>query len=141
MNTLKDLKNMEAICEARYAMRQANFAKLIAEENRLREELGRLDAMRHDNRATSLEHVSMQAIGADVIWNGWLGQTKTALNMALAKVLAKKENHISEVRHAFGKLTVVQRLLKDAQIDHNQGLKRSALAAAVKMSLDRRRNQ
>jgi len=141
MTGQKELQQILELCEAGYAMRQAEFARIIAQENRIRQELGRLDAMQEASRAPTLEHLPMRAIGADVIWHGWLGQSKTALNIALAKVLAVKETHIAEVRRAFGKLTAVKHLLKEDQSAQNSKLKRSVLAAAVEMSLAARRDQ
>lgn len=137
MSDIHSLEQMHAICETRHAIRQADFAKLLAEENRLRSELRRLDAMGRDAQTDTLDQVQMQAIGADVIWEGWLGRTKASVNMALARVLAMKEHHLAEVRQAFGKLTVSQQLLKDARAAAAKKVTAKLLSEAIEMSLFR----
>jgi len=129
MKQRRDLAQMQVICEAQYAQKQATFAKLVAEENRLRAELHRLDKMGRDAQTETLEHIPMQAIGADVIWQGWLGRSKTSVNIALARILAMKEHHMAEVRLAYGKLLVTQQLSKDATARHH---KKAAVASLSK---------
>ena len=137
MTASVELNDMLAICEARYVLRQRDFAKLVAEENRIRAEIARLDDMNRAVGGPNVEAADMRAIGADMIWRGWLGRAKTALNLKLAQILAAKEHHLKEVRQAYGKVLVVKEM--QTQI-HTKARKKSlakALSQAVDMSLMR----
>lgn len=110
MSVARDLRDLHQITRARYEQRQQSFAKIVAEETYLRTELARLDAMNAQTHAPPEDATSMRAIGADVIWQGWLGRARTTLNLRLARVLAVKEHHLLEVRRAYGKVLVVEEL-------------------------------
>jgi hypothetical protein len=55
-----------------------------------------------------------RAIGADVIWMKWLGQTQRQLNVILAQVLAQKEVLMERHRHAHGRKAAAEKLAHDA---------------------------
>lgn len=57
------------------------------------------------------------AIGSDVIWQSWVGRTRSQLNIQLAKVLSTKEYHLAAVRKAYGKVMVVETLIKETETE------------------------
>ncbi len=135
MTDAQNLAMLHQITQARYEQRQQSFAKLVAEESQLRAELVRLDSM---NRATAMPEDAtdqMHSIGADVLWRGWLGRSKTAVNMQLARVLAVKESHLLEVRRAYGKVLVVQELQQNLDRDTRKRRQDAELVRAISLSL------
>ena len=74
-------------------------------------------------------------IGADVIWLAWVGRTKASLNIQLAQVLARKENSIGRLRHAFGKKMVAAQLSEDSKAQQKLEFDNKALEAAIGLTL------
>lgn len=137
MTKLRDLDDLATVTEARYEQRRQSFARLVAEENRIRGELAHIDEMDLASRDDSPGAIPMRAIGADVIWQGWMGRARASLNMELARVLAVKETHLLEVRRAYGKVLVVRELRADLIQRRQKETAASALAAAIDQSLMR----
>ena len=132
MTTKRELADLHAITSARYAQRQQSFARLVEKENHIRGELQRIDDMDRANRSARAEAIPMRAIGADVIWQGWMGRSRTALNMELARVLAVKAQHLKEVQRAYGKVLVVEEM----QHDLNKRLANTAAAAELDQAIE-----
>lgn len=132
---MTELEQLEAITEARYQQQQQGFQKVVAEENRLRSELSRLDQHLRDSQTAIYKDTPMRTIGADVIWQGWVGQRKAELNMKLARVLAMKEHHLKQVRTAYGKLIVAQTLRNDAETALRKDREKAQLNRAIDQTL------
>ncbi|WP_187432306.1 hypothetical protein ROLI_034370 [Roseobacter fucihabitans] len=123
---LDNLKEIHALVEARYETRRQAFQRLVKKENDLRQELRRLD---DQARSANLQgDTDMQTIGADVIWKAWVGKAKTSLNIKLALILAEKEQHIRQVKQAYGKVIAAEKLIGD--------LSREQIKRVEKKSLD-----
>lgn len=135
MKTTQDLADLAQITQAKYAQRQQNLARLNAEEKRIRDALARLSDMDKSNRTTAPDVIPMRAIGADVLWHGWMGRSKSALNMELARVLAVKEHHVAEVRRAYGKVLVVDELRDQQRADRRKDTQKAQLERAINQSL------
>jgi len=135
MNDERALSDLKEITQAQYAKAQQSFAKLVAEENMLRSELSRLDAMRLQASTADPNAIQMQSIGADIIWQGWIGRAKAALNMRLAQVLALKEHHLAAVRRAYGKVLVGEELYDTQKTSARQARADAVLAQAIESSL------
>jgi len=135
MSNLTDLQQLEAITQAKYDQQQQSFKRIQAEENRLRSELARLDDMLQQSNDAGTQVGEMRAIGADIIWQGWVGRSKTELNLKLAQVLAIKEQQLHQVRQAYGKLQVVQQLIAEAQRGLRKRKGQSQLELATNIAL------
>ena len=135
MNKIDQMRQIEAVTDARYQQQQQSFQRLVSEENRLRSELMKLDAHLKEARSAQVEF-EMTALGADIIWQAWVGKRKAELNMKLAQVLSIKEHHLKQVRTAYGKLLVARELLSDAMKSQGEKRAQSALLRAIEMSLD-----
>ncbi|WP_299414012.1 hypothetical protein [uncultured Sulfitobacter sp.] len=133
MSNLKDLKTMQQVVEIKYRQQQESFARLMVQENRLRASLTQLDQQMADSRAS--KDSPQKAIGADVLWQAWIGRKKRELNMQLAQVLAVKERHISQVRHAYGKVLVTQTLVDETHTKAQQKMAQSQLDRAISSML------
>lgn len=134
MTNARDLMQMRTVCDARYAQMQQKFADVLAREGKLRAELARLSDMALQGTSQNDQAANMRAIGADVIWQGWLGRTKAELNMELAQVLATKEKHIHDVRQAYGKVMVVRKMQDDLKADSRKQAAKTALSLAIELS-------
>lgn len=135
MNSVPELMSLMALTQAKYDQQQQSFQKLVSEENRLRAELARLDAAAHLARSTPNGEKEMRAIGADIIWQGWVVRKKTQLNLKLAQVLALKQHHLAQVKNAYGKVIVVKELLIEAQAAMKNGDACAGLAQAIDFAL------
>lgn len=129
MTTVKNLAMMQQLVEIKYRQQQESFARLIVQENSLRASLGQLDMQLAQSRKNP--DAQQNAIGADVLWNAWVGRKKRELNMKLAQVLAIKERHIAQVRRAYGKVVVTETLLTQATQEASQKRARSQLERAI----------
>lgn len=108
MSTQSDLAMMQKLVDMKYRQQQESFGRLIAEESRLRASLAQLDA--HLAQSESDLDAPQKAIGADIVWQSWVGRNKRVLNIQLAQILAVKERHIAQVKEAYGKVLATQEL-------------------------------
>lgn len=137
MSVINDLTTMQKLVEVKYRQQQESFARLLAQEARLRTSLQQLDMQMVESRSSA--DVQQRAIGADLLWQGWIGRKKRELNMHLAQVLAVKERHVAQVRTAYGKVLVTDALLGDAIIQTKQRKAQSQLdRATTAMLFDKR---
>lgn len=135
MTVLSDLQKLQMATKVAYQQRQQSFQKVVAEEARLRQELQRLTGLDQQAREQFSHNQNMRAIGADVLWLGWVGRSKTAVNIELARVLAVKEHHLSEVRKAYGKRLVAEQLLDQHEADNRQIAAKRDLDRIIEISL------
>lgn len=111
------LADLARLTQAVYQGRLSRLQTLLLEETRLRNDLKRLDLMQKNEDATNALDISLQALGADILWQGWVMRQKTELNMKLANVLVQKSAVIRDVKLAFGRAQVAGTLhsANDAQ--------------------------
>lgn len=133
MTTLKELSRMKALVQMKYQQQQESFTRLLAQESRLRGSLRQLDENLIASRTS--DDTSQKALGADVLWQAWVGRKKRELNMQLAQTLAVKERHIAQVRHAYGKVIVTDALFKQVKTDTSQKKAQSQLDRAINSML------
>ncbi len=101
------------LAKATHAMylREHNKVKgILKEEAALRQRLAQLDEHERVARETGSTVGSMRAIGADILWQAWEERTRRALNMELARVMARKLVAMDRVRAAFGRKSAVANL-------------------------------
>ncbi|MGJ8617925.1 MAG: hypothetical protein ACSHWS_13880 [Sulfitobacter sp.] len=135
MNTVAELTALLKITQAKYDQQQQSFQKLVAEENRLRRELARLDTAVKRSQSEPEGETEMRAIGADIIWQGWVAQSRTQLNLKLAQVLALKLHNLVQVKQAYGKVLVIQELQEKATVRAAAKRTNAALALATDQML------
>ena len=109
-----DLEQLKKLSNLKFQLSERDLSSILARENELRTELERLRSLARESLTDSTEHMQTRAIGADVIWMKWLGQTQRRLNVILAQVLAQKEVLMEKHRHAHGRKAVAEKLAHDA---------------------------
>jgi hypothetical protein len=135
MNTESDLHTLLTITQAKYDQQQQVFQKLVKEENHLRAELTRLDTAARQAQTLPAGEYEMRAIGADVIWQGWVARTKIQLNLKLAQVLAKKVHDHAQTKQAHGRVLVVKEMLDQVQTKTAVRKTRTTLDLAIEHTL------
>ncbi|MEX3316344.1 hypothetical protein [Sulfitobacter sp. PS-8MA] len=139
MRDLAELRHLEAICQAKYDQQRQSFLRIKTEESRLRRELERLDHMARQANDASTRTGVMRAVGADIMWQAWIGRSKNELNLKLAQVLAIKDQQLAQVRQAFGKLQVAQELIASVQKNQRKRRDQSQMELAIDIALLRQR--
>jgi hypothetical protein len=134
MNNLTDLIMMQKLVEIKYQQQQQSFARLMTQENRLRLSLKQLDQQLADSRSNN--DTKQQAIGADILWQAWIGRKKRELNLKLAQILAVKERHVAQVREAYGKVLVTKELFGKESAVVKQEMAQSELDRAISSTLN-----
>jgi hypothetical protein len=101
------LAQMSRVTETIYLHELQKVQSILKEENVLRGGLARLAALSKPPQDPQSQIETMQAIGADVLWQGWVARTRRQLNMELAHVMAQKLARIDRVRQSFGRKQAV----------------------------------
>jgi hypothetical protein len=129
MSEQTNLTNMQQLVDLKYRQQQESFARLVAQETRLRASLLQLNEQLNQSRNS--DDNSQRAIGADVLWQAWVSRKKRELNMQLSQVLSIKERHIAQVRKAYGKVLVTNTLLEALSKEEKQKAAQSQLDRAI----------
>lgn len=135
---MSQLKSLFILTDAMYLRSQQALKSVLAKEAQLRGELKKLDDHARSVRTEQAETIDhMRAIGADLLWEGWLTRTRAQLNLELAKTMAQKEQHIGKVRKSFGKKIVSERLLQQEQSARSKMVRLANLSRTVDYSIRR----
>lgn len=132
---MANLSDLHQLTRVHYERAQQSLKTLTQQETLIRAELQRLSEQERAANATAPDNAPMRAIGADVIWLGWVGRSKAQLNMALAQILARKEHHLARVRTAYGKVLVTRQLAENAARDRSQARSKAQLETAQETAL------
>lgn len=117
---------MHQLVQATHAIYLREFEKIKAileQEAMLRGDLAKL--ARHEAE-TREANPTMQALGADLAWRGWIERKRRELNIELAQVMARKLNAMDQVRAAFGRKHAVQKLLEIEEAKHKKKAQKHA---------------
>lgn len=125
--TQDKLARMADVTKAIYMTEFQKVQGLLEEEARLRKDLARLRAQSEQGRETLQTDPSMQAVGADLLWQSWLNRTQRQLNMDLARVMARKLTAMDRVRRAFGKQSAVRSMLETRDRERREKARKKAL--------------
>lgn len=129
------LVQLVTLCDAAYRRQQQSIQKILNEEARLRHQLAQLD--QHAQRPAQDIDIAHRALGADILWQGWLGRKKRDLNQQLARLMVIKEKQLSQVRAAYGKFLVASELRDDALQVQRSKKRDSELDHAIESALFR----
>lgn len=98
------LDSLVQLTHAAFQAEQQRLKGIAQREAELRTELTQLDLHRHNGLALSDDRLdTLRQVGADVLWQGWIGRTREEINRKLALVLAQKARHVQTLRQAFGR--------------------------------------
>lgn len=131
MTSIRDFVALEEVTQLLYQREMQSFRSLVAQEAELRIKLTKLDKQLRASQTGNDNCQSMRSIGADVIWQSWVGRQKADLNMQLARVLAIKEQRIAQVRLAFGKKTVAEQLKDEALTNARKAATKTELTEII----------
>lgn len=101
------LSQMAEVTHAVYLNEFQKVQGILEEESRLREQLSRVRDQSRQGREDMKENLSMQSVGADLLWQAWLTRTQRQLNIELSQVMARKLTSMGRVRQAFGRQNAV----------------------------------
>lgn len=133
MKDVQNLTKLLKVTQLQYDQQRRLFAKVVQEENTLRQELSRLADLSVESQTGSSRLATMRAIGADLLWQGWLARSKANLNMSLARVLAIKEHEQVKAHRAFGKLTALERLIARTEQQNRRQMTKTRLVRTMNM--------
>lgn len=135
---MKDLEKLRVLTELKYQASQNDLRLLVQEEQRIRQDIDRLNESASDvDRETANR---MGAIGADIVWQSWLGRMRKQLNTQLAQVLAQKERHLTKARKEFSRVLVARELEQKASEDARKIDRNLRLEKAIESSLSSHHN-
>lgn len=132
MKKVQQLQQLESILALKYEKQLQSFKRISLRETQIRSEIEKLKQYATENRESNAQ---MQSIGADVAWQAWQGRKRAALNLELAQILSIKEQQLKQLRVAFGKHSVTQRIGQKMDHDHKAKRAQKALSQAIETSI------
>lgn len=115
MSSTADTAAMAALMQARFRAGMTELQQVSAEESHLREELRRLADMEKGSQEALETAFGVRALGADSLWQKWIGQTRMSLNQRLANVMARKLEALDRARGHFGAMHAADALAGQKQ--------------------------
>ncbi len=109
-------RDMEEMTRLHYEGERQKVSDLQAEEARLHQDLAALDARARGSAGLPAPDLAApRGIGADLLWQGWLGRRRAALQTRLASVLARKGSALQNLRRAHGRWLAARDLLRQEE--------------------------
>ncbi|AVO38848.1 hypothetical protein [Pukyongiella litopenaei] len=102
-----DLDGLAGAADLMYQRELRVIREVLAREAEIRNDLARLDRMQQSNRDGGDDHRQLRAIGADMLWQEWLANTRTELQRSLSEARARKLRVMAGARRAFGRKQAV----------------------------------
>lgn len=117
MTSSRDLRALSRLTGAVFATQQARMGALRQAELAIREKLAGLQSARK-SRALSLTDADPALLaGADLLWQTWIEQRRSALNAELSRVLLAQEAARAALGRAFGRDRATEALCARAVAD------------------------
>lgn len=131
---------LSALTDARFQAEMTALRKTAAAEAALRDALADLAEQERNFalREATDDMIALKTLGADILWRGWVGRKRAALNRDLALVLVRKAQETDRLRYAFGRNTVAKALADKAAHSHRQDENAKVLAKTQEFALLRR---
>ena len=108
-----NLQDLAKIANAKVSAEASLLSAITAEERELRRKLADLDNHQTRMRDIADERITtMRAIGADVLWQGWIARSRRHLHIRLAQVLARKSQAIAAYQAVCGQQTAINDLIE-----------------------------
>ena len=118
--------DLKALTALKFQTSQQALTGILGQEKTLRAELNRLSSLARETQSQPPEHAQMRAMGGDVIWLKWIGDSQRQLNIRLAQILAQKEMLMAQHARVHGRKLVAEHLADQTQ-DARRKLKQDAL--------------
>lgn len=123
-----DLKRLTAL---KFQSSQQALTEVLGQERTLRAELDRLSTLARETQSQPPEHAQMRAMGGDVIWLKWIGDSQRHLNIRLAQTLAQKEMVMAQHAKVHGRKLVAEHLADQTQDTGRKRRKEAFLRSAI----------
>jgi hypothetical protein len=107
---MQKFTDLARITDAVFQGQLAGLQRLAAEETIIRDTLSSLEMARKENISIVDPNIEIRAIGADLLWEGWVVRQRIALNMRLANLLVQKDALRGQMCKAFGRAKVAEAL-------------------------------
>ncbi len=134
----KTSADLTELTGALYRAEQARMRDLLQQEASLRQALSQLEDHRKTAQLLPAEDLhAVRQIGADVLWQGWVGRNREELNRKLALCLVQKARLLSALRQAYGKHQASEALLEQEKAAHQKIRGRRQTAQEQELSLIR----
>lgn len=125
------LSQISAVTETLFQREFSKIREILKEETALRQSLARLDTHSQATKIDQALDCTMKTIGADILWQSWISNTRRVLNIELAQIIARKIEAKAHVRKAFGQKEAVKNLMEAALQERR---KRAARLQAERLS-------
>jgi hypothetical protein len=109
------LGQMFEVTRAIYLNEFQKVKGILDEEAILRQKMAQVNAQSAKAREDMKEDISMQSVGADLLWQAWLTRTQRQLSIELSQVMARKLTAMGRVRRAFGRQSAVATMHENEQ--------------------------
>lgn len=111
-----DLKRMAEVTEALYLREYGKIASILELEARLRQQIRQIDEqIGAANDALREGVLTMQGMGAEILWQSWAGRNKARLEAELRAVEHRKRLATDDVRRAHGRQQAVEAMQAGAE--------------------------
>lgn len=118
--SLQNLKDLQDLTSVLYQAERGKFREITEREKHLRCEIARLDELRSSTaEIPEAKLYASRRVGADILWQGWLGRNRQDLNRQLALCLAQKAQRLTALRRSHGKYLAAIRVLESARASQN----------------------
>lgn len=108
------LEDLASVTELAYQRALDPLRHVLQREAAALSRLAELDQQAAQVRAAPHSVDLMRPLGADLVWEQWLGRARKDLNIELAQLRAAKEGHIAHLSRAFGRKLVAEELSRRA---------------------------
>ena len=126
-----DFSQLRKLSELKALKNSLRFQELRSRETRIRQEIVNLHALRKASQSTNTDLIQMRAIGADLLWQGWLSQKISQKNSEVAQMNALLEPYREMARLDLGRKEATKRLEAQAQDANRKRLMASKLDRAI----------
>jgi len=132
------LEDLVGLTDMLYRAEQAKMRDLIQQEASLRQALSQLEDRRKATLALPAEELhTVRQIGADILWQGWVGRNRDELNRQLALCLAQKARLLTKLRQAYGKHQAAETVLEQEKAARQETRGRRQIAQEQGLALIR----
>lgn len=111
----QDLARLRALAGLLHQRDTQALAQVLAEEARLRQRLGQLEAQARQAVIDAQDLGALRSLGAETLWQDWALRRRAELNSELARIRLRREHAVARLGRSFGKRDALGRLQKDAE--------------------------
>jgi len=113
----QQIKELVVVTDALFLVEQAKMQQIASEEAAIVKLLAELESRcAKASEGGQEDMIVARTLGADLLWQIWVGKKRAALQMELAKVMVRKAQALESLRKAFGRSQVADQLGKQEAV-------------------------